>query len=346
MTHVAFFVWMAVQGAPAATLYTIEAFGPADGNVNIVTDLNNRGQVVGDTFNRLGSGPPFIYGNGVFSLEWPSAGRFWAINDQGTAVGAVSVPGGSRAVIHSNGVTSFLPGVPGTSSSAQDINNAGDIVGWAVTVSGMPSRPFVYRGGVFMDLGPLLTGPFGTSEGIADAINIHGQIAGTAGTTGMFTGQLFLTSNGIPMPMGVDAYIAYTSLNDAGNLSFQCGAWFGGPILSEQELGFCPQDLNNRGEVVGWNRQNNISWLWSNGVATRLDGQLVNGGGWTLLRAAAINDLGQIAGRGILNGEEKGFLMTPLEQAADPIPEPGSLTLVCAGFAGLCVFRLRRKAGR
>lgn len=39
--------------------------------------------------------------------------------------------------------------------------------------------------------------------------------------------------------------------------------------------------------------------------------QLVNGAGWQLCYAIAINDAGQIAGTGIVNGQEHAFLLTP-----------------------------------
>jgi MYXO-CTERM domain-containing protein len=48
-----------------------------------------------------------------------------------------------------------------------------------------------------------------------------------------------------------------------------------------------------------------------------------------ILTAVAMNDAAQIIGRGRMNGEEQGFLLTP-------VPEPASLSLaVVAGAAAL-----------
>jgi hypothetical protein len=55
------------------------------------------------------------------------------------------------------------------------------------------------------------------------------------------------------------------------------------------------------------------------------------GSGWTLDQATQINDDGQIAGIGVLNGVAEAYLLTP-------VPEPGSIT--CLGFG--IVYLLKR----
>jgi hypothetical protein len=46
-------------------------------------------------------------------------------------------------------------------------------------------------------------------------------------------------------------------------------------------------------------------------VATLLQTKIPAGSGWTLLVAGGINNLGQINGYGIHNGNYRGFLLTP-----------------------------------
>lgn len=46
--------------------------------------------------------------------------------------------------------------------------------------------------------------------------------------------------------------------------------------------------------------------------------------GWQLTVARAINDAGQIVGDGILNGQQRAFLLTPVTSAAITKPLPAN----------------------
>jgi hypothetical protein len=89
-------------------------------------------------------------------------------------------------------------------------------------------------------------------------------------------------------------------------------------------LNFEPYDINNKGQIVGIRmdtssgsaRQVAVVYDVASGSLSDLESQIPNfaGSGWrTLDLALAINDKGQIAGRGLrTNGDIHGFLMTPL----------------------------------
>ena len=80
----------------------------------------------------------------------------------------------------------------------------------------------------------------------------------------------------------------------------------------------------------------------SNYQAYDLNNYLLNGAGWTLQYAEAINNAGQITGYGTINGQTHAFLLTP--SIAPAVPEPGSVAL-CAGLAvaGAGLARKRRR---
>jgi probable HAF family extracellular repeat protein len=74
--------------------------------------------------------------------------------------------------------------------------------------------------------------------------------------------------------------------------------------------------VNASGQIVGWSRSADGSTsravLWQGGAIVDLNTLLPPGSGWTLTRAAAINDRGQIVGTGIHDGHVRAFLLTPL----------------------------------
>ncbi len=93
--------------------------------------------------------------------------------------------------------------------------------------------------------------------------------------------------------------------------------------------------INDDGVVVGFGNAGTFIWKESYGM---LDLQSLlddSGTGWDLQQARAINDLGQIVGYGITNGQSRAFLLTP-----NAVPEPGSCILL--GVLSLAVFYRRR----
>jgi hypothetical protein len=64
-----------------------------------------------------------------------------------------------------------------------------------------------------------------------------------------------------------------------------------------------------------------------------LNALILDGAGWYLSEAFAINSKGQIVGSGSLNGIERGFILTP-------VPEPSTLLALLWGL-GAVVWRRR-----
>ena len=71
--------------------------------------------------------------------------------------------------------------------------------------------------------------------------------------------------------------------------------------------------INDMDDIVGWAHtldNEPHAFLYSNGQMIDLNSLVCTNSGWTLVEARDINNAGQIAGIGILNGETRGFLLT------------------------------------
>lgn len=92
--------------------------------------------------------------------------------------------------------------------------------------------------------------------------------------------------------------------------------------------------LNDQGWVVGYANifgdLSNSAFLYDgSSMYNLLNLPGIQEAGWTeMINATAINDLGQIAGVGTLNGNRAAFLMSP-------IPVPPASALMMTGLAGL-----------
>jgi uncharacterized membrane protein len=94
--------------------------------------------------------------------------------------------------------------------------------------------------------------------------------------------------------------------------------------------------INNLGQIVGsLSRDKDGAFIWDESLGKRFLSDLIpSGTGWELDYAFAINDAGDIVGYGDLNGQVRGFLMTP-------VPEPAAWSLFAAGALGLLACRRR-----
>jgi probable HAF family extracellular repeat protein len=133
----------------------------------------------------------------------------------------------------------------------------------------------------------------------ASAINNAGQVVGWSERAGG-AGHAFLYSGG--------------QMQDLGTL---------GSDFSDASA------INNAGQVVGDSEIASgaeHAFLYSGDTMIDLNTLIDPSSGWTLQYAYGINDLGQIVGDGVINGQGHSFLMTP-------VPEP--VTLLLLAFGGL-----------
>jgi len=208
--------------------------------------------------------------------------------------------GGSGSVSGGRWVIRDLGTLGGSASSAVDINERGEVVGWRYTVRtriAMPSRhAFLWSHGKMRDLGTLPLGGGGDipNASEATALNDRGQIIGMSWReqTGP-TAHVFVWFNGEMQAVG-------------------CGR----VPPARCEVGSTAAALNERGEVVGsisieqgrytFGFGGRVAFAWENGTVTRL-GALP---GRTYSRARDVNERGDVVGASYALSEESGEVRT------------------------------------
>lgn len=197
------------------------------------------------------------------------------INNAGQIVGDIVVAGGQRGFVWSNGTLVQIGTLGGGDSYGRAINRHGQVTGHAAQAGG-DQRAYSYAGGM---LTPLSV--FNSAASFGTAINDSGQIAGTY-TDGVSAGRAFLQTGGVNVDLGT----------------------LGGDFATAN-------GINSLGHVVGFSALDNTSpwlahaFLYANGVMTDL-GTIVADA--SLSEATAINDLGQIAGHGWVQGSHHAFI--------------------------------------
>jgi probable HAF family extracellular repeat protein len=244
-----------------------------------------------------------------------------AINDDGTMLGSVD----NRPYIWRDAVASALP----FEGNVFDMNKSEAIVGSHTVYSpgGYPetaSRAFVFRDGVFLELGTLPGGRSSTAE----AINDKGVIAGNANVGGFESPTHgFVYENGVMRDLGTlggaesfirdmnnNGVIVGTAQEASGR--YVAAAW--DPRSGIRRLMDAQSSalaINDRGAILIGGRDN--SFLYEDGQLTALELiPAVRAAGWTRLFPAAINDRGWITGYGYRPGspnEGSAFVLIPRE---------------------------------
>jgi probable HAF family extracellular repeat protein len=275
--------------------------------VTVARSVNDAGQIVGVNIDLVGDG---LHNHGFL----------WQDGDM-TDLGTLS-------------------GDAADTSTAFGINNVGQIVGNSATqAEPNVQHGFVWIDGTIIGLDPLP----GNTACFAWDINDSGVIVGQSGTHACMWTDL------VPSDLGTLASFTTGSQAIAVNESAQaigmCNdangvvhsfLWNGKKMT---DLGTLPgfrstlaAALNDGGMVVGSISEPNVAnhaFLWKAGTLYDLNTVINPASGWVLEVAFAVNNAGQIAGTGKLNGVAKAFTMKVYTLNLNIMtPDKGTVTVV------------------
>lgn len=357
--------------AAAQPRYSVHVLGGAG---SAALDINLRGQVVGE----YASGTDlraFIHTDGALrdlgTLGGATASAA-AINDHGQVVGVASnLDGQGRAFSYQLGVMTDLGTLGGASSRASGVNGLGMVVGTADSPMGTLGEfgeAFLNGCCGMLGLGTLpVLDDYYRSRGAA--INLHGHIVGTSAVGDFgppeFPEHAFLYRDGAMQDLGTlgGLYSSARAINDSGLIVGMASTtldpdgightiphaflYVDGMMidLGASELdysGSAAQDVNNLGQVVGWDTVGNErhAFLYQGGARLDLNRLIDPGSGWTVTDAAAINDLAQIAGTACREGQCYAVRLDLLQAE---VPEPGGWLLMATGLAMLLALTRRSR---
>ncbi len=208
--------WRETAGQTDAFLYDSDGTSHFlnTGETSFAMAINDSGQIAGRL--SLDTDQAFVDDHGNLQIiSGELNGYAVAMNNVGQYLVKEITADGFRTLLWNQGSLTDLGDLGGPCIQGQDLNDAGQVVGWAQTAAG-EYHAFIWENGVMTDLAPLV-GNFSS----AIAINVKGRILLKSSTP---TGEhSFLYQNG--------------QVTDLGN--------FGSSYA-------VATDLNNNGQIVGW----------------------------------------------------------------------------------------------
>jgi probable HAF family extracellular repeat protein len=313
-----------VTGAPAfvATIWKngqIINLGTFGGSFSLPNDINSRGDAAGGAENTIPD--PFDFGGNTLGLPSPTQwhATLWQhgtlrdlgtlgdgldsfalfVNEPGQAAGFSFIDSivNPETVIPTvdpffweNGQMVDLGTLGGVFGTVSGLNNMGQVIGVSDLAGDLTQHPFSWYRGVLTDIGT-----FGGDNGSATWVSDNGEVVGGADLPGSQTHRAYLWKNGV--------------MQDLGTVGT-------GPCSRADSI-------NESGQIVGESTHfcgshKSVAFLWENGgPMIDLNSFVPPGSGIVLNDAAFINEQGEIAVDGHLNGDHHAFILVPVGDCDD-----------------------------
>jgi probable HAF family extracellular repeat protein len=274
-----------------------------------VSDINDEGQVVGESFQPPDGSYAFVWNHGSLTKLGSLGGRVTsavAINNRGQVIGnSTTATGASHAFIWDHGQLTDLGTLGGdptvAGSDAVALNDRGQVVGLATTSRGAV-HAFLWQSGRMRDLGTI-----DRLDARPVAINARGDVVGFANPPpGGDPTHAILWRNGRLIDLG--RFRARTKwavdADNHGRVLVQTAGprhvfvWRGGRSVQVGPVGALASAINGRGQVVGRypipHRSASAPYIWQSGRLTRLP--VLAGVGPPFGGVFALNDQGRAVG--------------------------------------------------
>ena len=204
--------------------------------------------------------------------------------------------------------------------NACGINDSGQVAGISLITGGFPRAVIVDSKGTLTELPPL-TDDEGSQ---ANGINKYGVVVGQSYGKGGANRKAVLWSPENDAPILLETLESAggscpTDINDKGisvgsvyfnnSGTHRAVLWDADGLITELGWNGTANAINNSGTVIG--DRGGRPMIWKKGVMTDLSTLIPENSGWVISTATGINDSGCIVGKGTLNGEQMGYLLTP-----------------------------------
>ena len=275
-----------------------------DAGESRAADVNDRGQVVGDSFRVQPPGRyAWIWDDGRLTRLGTLGGNVTeavAINNRGRVIGnGLTASGLTHAFSWSGGKMTDLGTLGGDTASAVAVNERGQVAGWSQTATGA-QHAFLWQNGAMRDLGTI-----GHLNSQPVAIGDRGDVVGFAHPSFLDPTHAVLWRNGRLVDLG--SFAAPTKeavgIDARGRVLVQAFGprraflWRNGDRIRVGPTLAAVSAINRRGQVIGRAPVGRIAqapFVWQNGRLTPLPN--LDGVGPPFGSAAALNDRGQIVG--------------------------------------------------